>query len=181
MQAMNTRNPTGLAIGALLVVLGFAFLVMQLLGAATAEFVWPFFVILPGVFLFALMALLGKPGAGLAIPGSIVTTIGLILLYQNTTGHWESWAYAWTLIPAAVGAGIYLTGMQTDDAKARQTGAMMALISLAVFAFAAFFFEVMLNISGLFAAPVVWAVGPLLLIAGGVVLLFGGFRRPQAR
>ena len=35
----------------------------------------------------------------------VVTTVGLVLLYQNTTGRWESWAYAWALVgPAASGA-----------------------------------------------------------------------------
>ena len=32
--------------------------------------------------------------------------IGLILLYQNTFNHFESWAYAWAMIPVAV-AGIF--------------------------------------------------------------------------
>jgi hypothetical protein len=181
MQATQMRNSGGLAVGLLLVVLGVVFTAVQVLGVGTAEFFWPFFIILPGVFLFALTALLGKSGAGLAVPGSIVTTVGLILLYQNTTGRWESWAYAWALIPAAVGAGLYLLGLQTDDPKARQTGKMIALISLAVFAFAAIFFEAVLNIGGLFAVPVAWVVGPALLIAGGLVLLFGRGRSGAER
>jgi hypothetical protein len=173
MQVSQTHGSGGLVIGALLVALGLVFTAAQLLGVGTAELFWPFFLILPGVFMLALMAVLGRAGAGLAVPGCIVTTIGLLLLYQNTTGHWESWAYAWALIPAAVGAGLYLLGLQTDDPGTRQTGKLMAFISLAVFFFAALFFEVVLNLSGLFVVPVAWLVGPALLIAGGLVLLFG--------
>lgn len=50
----------------------------------------------------------GRSAAGLTIPGSIITTIGLLLLYQETFDHFESWAYAWALIPTAVGVGIVI-------------------------------------------------------------------------
>ena len=42
----------------------------------------------------------------MAVPACIVAGIGGILYYQNMTGDWASWAYAWTLIPGFVGVGI---------------------------------------------------------------------------
>ena len=49
---------------------------------------------------------------GFAIAGSIVTTVGSVLLYQQTTGHWESWAYAWALVgPGAAGLGMLVYGL----------------------------------------------------------------------
>lgn len=96
-----------LAIG--LIGLGILFLVGQLLGISLIGWLWPFFVITPGVLFFVVMALGGKDASGFAIPGSIITTVGLILFYQNLTGHWASWAYAWALIfPTAVGAGMMI-------------------------------------------------------------------------
>ncbi len=60
------------------------------------------------------MFLGGKQVSGLAIPGSIITGIGLLLLFQNLTSYWESWSYGWTLIIIFVGAGIYLAGLYGD-------------------------------------------------------------------
>ena len=54
---------------------------------------WPYFVIVPGVILL-LASLVPTPprGVGFAIAGSIVTIVGVVLLYQQTTGHWTRWA-----------------------------------------------------------------------------------------
>ncbi len=53
---------------------------------------------------------------GMVIGGTVVTTVGLVLLYQNTTGRWESWAYAWALVgPAASGLGMALWGIRSAD------------------------------------------------------------------
>ena len=40
------------------------------------------------------------------VPASIVTGIGGLLYWQNATGRWESWSYAWALIVASVGVSI---------------------------------------------------------------------------
>ncbi|MER3555314.1 MAG: hypothetical protein C4331_13480 [Meiothermus sp.] len=83
-------------IGIILVVLGGLFLLGQVvdLGESIGHWGWPFFVMLPGILLLVLAFVGGKTSAGLAVPGSIVTTVGLILFVQNVTDHFESWAYA---------------------------------------------------------------------------------------
>lgn len=81
-------------IGILLVGLGAMFLLGQLFNINLISYLWPFFVIVPGLLFFVGMLLGGKQAGPLAIPGSIVTMTGLLLLYQSITGHWESWAYA---------------------------------------------------------------------------------------
>ena len=53
----------------------------------------------------------GKQAAGFAIPGTIVSGVGLVLLFQNITQHWESMSYFWTLIILFVGIGIYIMGV----------------------------------------------------------------------
>jgi len=53
--------------------------------------------------------LIGVPE--MAVPASIVSGIGGILYYQNSTGDWVSWAYMWALIPIFVGVGIILTAL----------------------------------------------------------------------
>jgi hypothetical protein len=71
---------------------------------------------------FVVMAAGGKSVSGLAIPGSIITTIGLMLFLQNLTGHWESWAYGWTVILMSVGAGIFIMGALGGQEAQRRSG-----------------------------------------------------------
>ncbi len=35
------------------------------------------------------------------------------MYYQNLTGDWSTWVYAWTLIPGFVAAGLLLLGLAT--------------------------------------------------------------------
>src|SRR5687767_10207750 len=94
------RGRTITAVG--LIGLGILFLLGQVFGFSLFSVLWPFFVILPGAaFLYGAFTG-GKNAAGLAVPGSVITGTGLILLYQSLTNHWESWAYAWTLYPVFV-------------------------------------------------------------------------------
>jgi hypothetical protein len=58
----------------------------------------------PGLGLLGLAAA-GRSGEVLATAGGVVTMIGLVLLVQNATDRFETWAYAWTLA-FVVGAGI---------------------------------------------------------------------------
>ena len=158
-----------LAIG--LIGLGILFLVGQLLGISLIGWLWPFFVITPGVLFFVVMALGGKDASGFAIPGSIITTVGLILFYQNLTGHWASWAYAWALIfPTAVGAGMMIHGAWGHHEQAWDSGKRMATTGLIIYVVAAVFFELILNISGSALNRIAL---PVLLIGLGLYLLFG--------
>jgi hypothetical protein len=66
---------------------------------------WPFFVIVPGLGLLGLgLATPGRLGEVLATVGGVVTMVGLVLLVQNATDRFETWAYAWALV-FLVGAG----------------------------------------------------------------------------
>jgi hypothetical protein len=79
----------------------------------------------------------------------MITVTGLILLYQDATGHWESWAYAWALIaPGAVGLGLLLFGLLGGRRGLIDAGARAALAGLAIFLVGAVFFELILNIGG---------------------------------
>ena len=171
------RGAGNAVLGIVLVALGVLFLVAQFVdlrlwfGFDFWHYFWPFFVIIPGLALFAGMTLGGRSASGLAIPGSIVTTVGLILLYQNTFNHWESWAYAWALIPAAVGVGLTISGAWSGNEKQVQAGRRMATGFFVAFVALGAFFEFVINISG-FARGIVGAiVGPALLIVLGLYLM----------
>jgi len=127
---------------------------------------WPFiFVAIGGLFLIS--AFLGS--AELAIPGSIITGLGLIFYYQNISGNWASWAYVWALIPGFVGLGMIITGL-LDKTKANEMkeGKRLFLISCALFLVFAFFFNF---------SSTVGQFWPVLLIIAGLWILFKNRRR----
>jgi hypothetical protein len=180
----QAKNLGLLGMGVGLIGIGAMFLFGQLLGINIIGTLWPFFIIVPGLLFFIGMVALGKSGAPLAIPGSIVTMIGLILLFQNVTGLWATWAYAWALIfPTSVGVGIAIAGLWGDDPRAARAGGTMALVGLIIFLAFAVFFELLLNISGLRTGPIGRVLLPLLLIGAGVVVLLLAFlpRRSHSR
>ena len=99
----------GLIIGAALIVVGLGAMAMTYADLDPSAWLggsgWTLFVIVPGVLLLASGLLTDRPAAlGLTIAGSIVTTIGLLLLAMDQTDRWDAWAYAWALIPAARGS-----------------------------------------------------------------------------
>ena len=102
---------------------------------------WPFIIIGLGALFFIGMVTGGKSAAGLAIPGSIITGIGLMLFVQNLTGHWESWAYSWTFIIMFVGMGIYIMGLWSGEASQRKSGLDVARVGLTMFIIFGVFFE----------------------------------------
>jgi hypothetical protein len=154
-------------VGVLLVALGVMFLLGQIFHVNLWSFLWPFFVILPGLMFFVGMVLGGKAAGPLAIPGSIVTMTGLLLLYQSITGHWESWAYAWALIfPTSIGIGLVLNGAWSDVDKLVASGMKWITAGVIIFLAGGVFFELLI-----FRQGVGRIVLPLLLIALGIYLV----------
>lgn len=167
------RDTARTALGLGLVALGALFLCVQIAAFNPWRFLWPFFVILPGALFFLGMALGGKAAGALAIPGSIVTMTGLILLYQSVTGHWQSWAYAWSLVfPSSVGLGLFFQGIWSGDDRVAREGIKLVKAGAAIFLAAGAFFEIILNISG-FRSGIGGILWPALLILAGIVLLVG--------
>ncbi|MEO8246733.1 MAG: hypothetical protein ABI622_06380 [Chloroflexota bacterium] len=160
-------------LGVLLVVLGGLFLLAQQTGFDLGDIRWPFWVIVPGMVLLA-AGLVVPGGSGMIIGGSVVTTVGLVLLYQDATDHWESWAYAWALVgPAASGIGTLLAGLRTGNGSMVRAGATSAMVGLGLFAAGYLFFEGILNISGRQLPLPGWAV-PVVVIGLGLALVLRG-------
>ncbi len=110
---------------------------------------WPLIIVSAGALFFVGMFAGGKSAAGLAIPGSIVSTIGLMLLVQNLTNHWESWAYGWTVILIGIGLGIYIAGRWSENTEQRANGIRVARVGLTLFVIFGAFFELIFNASRL--------------------------------
>jgi hypothetical protein len=137
-------------LGGALVLLGAILLLGQLARLDVGHYGWPLFIIAPGVLLlvFALTAR-GPAGEGMAVLGGIITVTGLILLYQNITGHFETWAYGWALVfPGSIGAGMMLYGGVARRPGNVRLGERLLGAALIVFFLGALFFEGVIGISG---------------------------------
>ena len=164
-----------MGLGVLLIVLGALFLAGQTLGFDLGRFGWPFFVIIPGLAISGVGLAVGGPTGERITPlGAAVTMVGVILLYQNAADHFESWAYAWALVfPTATGLGRMLYGSLKGSKDMVVTGGRSALIGVALFVVVAFFFELVVGISG-FGLGLGGFGWPLGLVIVGIVLLVGG-------
>ncbi|HKY54826.1 MAG TPA: DUF5668 domain-containing protein [Anaerolineales bacterium] len=142
----NRSNPGSLIIGAALIGFGLLALAGQLFrGFDFWGTIWPFFIIGAGALFFVGMFSGGKSAAALAIPGSILIAVGLMLFLQNLFDHWESWAYGWTVILMAVGVGIYIMGRYTENPGQRASGLSLLKVGAILFVIFAGFFEMIFN------------------------------------
>lgn len=164
----NRRNVGSLVGGTLLVAFGALFLLAQLFrGFNFWGTFWPFIVMGVGVMFFVGMFAGGKSVAGLAVPGSIITVVGLILLLQNLTNRWESWSYGWTVILMSVGLGIFIMGLYAGNEHQRQAGLRVMKIGAVMFIIFGAFFEMIFNSFSLsrFVFPVALILLGLYLLA----------------
>jgi hypothetical protein len=164
------RNLGALIAGSILIVFGLLALLNQLFsGFNFWGYLWPLIIIAFGGLFFVGMFAGGKSVAGLAIPGSIFGGIGLMLLLQNLTNHWESWAYGWTVILISVGLGIFIMGLYTADANRRQAGLRVMRVGAILFIIFGGFFELVFNAFRL--NGIAQYVFPALLILLGLYLV----------
>lgn len=182
-QASTGREPASgqprLALGAILVLVGLLLFVGQTVDVGFGDLGWPLWVVGAGVAIL-LVGLLIVPETPVVVGGTVVTSVGLVLLYQNSTDHWESWAYAWALVgPAASGLGMAVWGARRGDAGAVRGGIWGLLGGLAFFAVGFIFFEGIIGISGRAWPLPDWTLPAALIAIGLVVLLRGLLGRDE--
>ncbi len=177
---ITRRNANSIVWGTILILLG----LLTLLGQLFQGFVlwgayWPVLVISFGALFFVGMLLGGKSSAGLAIPGTMLLVTGVILFFQNLTGYWESWAYAWAAVVMAAGLGTFAMGAYSGDEIARRRGVRTMMTGLVLLVLFGTLFEGLIFAAGRFH-PLGQYVFPVALIVLGIFLvlirsdLFGG-------
>jgi hypothetical protein len=159
------------ALGGLLL-LGVLVLAGQALELDLGEAGWPFFVILPGLGLLGLgLTSQGRPGEVLAMAGGVVTMVGLVLLIQNSTDRFETWAYAWTLLVVGAGTGRWLVGTTRGRRDLAAGGGWLIAVGLAAFLAFAVLFEAVIGLGGRSPGGASRYTLAGLLILAGLVLL----------
>lgn len=170
---MDSGRRASLSFALILIALGAWFLAVELVPAvreiAYGRATWPLSIVGAGALMLVVGLITWTPGW--AVPACIVGGIGGLLYWQNLTGNWESWAYAWTLIPVFVGVGIILAGVLRGRVRDALIGGGWTIFSGLV----------MFSIFGSFLGglEIVGQLWPLLLIAVGVIFLVQAFLRPR--
>ena len=166
-----------IGLGVALLLIGVLLFVGQLFDIGIDDVGWPAIVIGVGVVILVLGLFVNRE-QGMVIGGTVVTTVGLVLLYQNTTGRWESWAYAWALVgPAASGLGMVLWGIRSADPDEIRNGTWALLGGLGIFLVGFLFFEGVIGISGEPLPLPEWVLPAVVIAIGVVVLARGIFQR----
>ncbi len=160
-------------VGLLLISVGVIVLLLRaLFGIRLFEFntndFWVFIVLLVGLsFELAFFMTDSKPG--LLVPGGIITTIGLLFMFEVAT-DWNFAEYTWPVYILSVAVGLF----QMYIFSRREKGLLIA--SLIVGGVAAFFMACMiLNRVTSIIRPEFFI--PVALIAAGIALFFSGRTR----
>ena len=167
----RNRNITGAVIGIILILIGLFALFGQNLVFWNAEYLWPLIVVGLGAAFLITMLVGDKSLGGLAIPGSILITIGLILFVMNLTNTWEAWSYCWALIVFAVGAGIWINGFRNDLPELKQRGSTTMRTGLVLFMVFGVLMEFIFSLSGQanLGSLLLWSI--LLAVVGAYLLV----------
>jgi drug/metabolite transporter (DMT)-like permease len=181
---INKRNSGTLIAGAVLIAVGLLALFGQLFrGFQFWNYLWPFIIIAIGALFFVGMFVGGKPLAGLAVPGTIISGIGVMMFFQNLLNHWESWSYGWTVILFLVGLGIFIMGLYSGNLASRRSGLSLMKVGAILFVIFGAFFELIFSFGRphglqqyLFPAFLILLGGYLILSRSGLL----GSRRSQS-
>jgi hypothetical protein len=171
-----SSNVVGTLVGAILILLGIAFLMTRFLISIfdfdLGHYAWPLFIIVPGVLMFLSAFLLERQaGSILAMFGGMVSMTGLVLTVQNLFDLYSTWAYAWALIaPTSMGLTKMVYGVLRGWGEEARMGLTLTGIGAVIFVVAGAFFELVIGLNG-FPVHVSWLCWPSLLIGGGILTL----------
>lgn len=168
---MDRRQRSTIAFAIILILLGAWLMVVQFVPALEAFAIsgnsWPLIIVAFGVMWLVIALVTWTPG--MFVPAAIFAGIGGLLYYQNQTGNWQSWAYAWTLIPGFVGVGVFFAELlQGRVRQAIVGGGWLVIISGTLY----------LIFGSFLGGPnILGPYWPLLIILLGVITLVEAFFR----
>lgn len=165
---MKSKNFT---LGLLLILVG-TFMIMNRIfnmELFTMSKLWPLFVLVPGLT-FEIGYFSNRRNAGILVPGGILTTIGILFLFETYT-NWSFSEYTWPIYPLAVAIGLFQLYIFSER---RNTGLLIPVAILTLVSVISF---INLLFSGLFYWLNYQLVLPIILILIGLYILFSNSRR----
>lgn len=179
------RSPqAGIVAGLILVIVGSLFLLGRVVDITIGPHAWPLWIVVPGIAMLAGSLLIPpRGGVGLAIPGAILTMVGLVLWVQEMYDLYATWAYAWALVaPTGPGLGMLLYGLARGDRELVGDGLRMTLIGLGLFLGFALFFEGAIGLSGDRITGLDEVLPVVVIALGALMVVLSLFRRrPEPR
>jgi cytochrome bd-type quinol oxidase subunit 2 len=165
---MNHINKSHLTTGVILVLVGAIFLALEVVPNLRAMvqqwYDWPMIIVAVGAVIFVSGLIMQNPES--ASSGTFIAGLGGLLYWQNATGNWGSWAWAWALLPGFAAVGELLTPLfGARDGKAVKRGINGVVVSAILFLIFGSF------LGGFDLLGPYW---PLLLVAAGVLVLVNG-------
>lgn len=128
--------------------------------SALGAFLWPLFVMLPGLVFHFLYFSRVLP-VGVLVPGGILITYSLMFFYCNLFG-WDSMGYLWPGFIFGVAVGLYeLHIFSPRNSRGAFTAAMILSIIAGVF----FTFAFMFTVGVYFIAFVLIAIGIFMMMS----------------
>lgn len=162
---MHKRNYT---LGIILILIGILSILNKVFDLEILNIgnLWPLFVLIPGlVFEFSYFS--SGRNAGLLVPGGILTTIGVLFLFE-TFSSWNFASYTWPIYPLAVAIGLF----QLYIFGRREKGLLIPvfiLTAVSIFSFAS------MTLSELFSWIDPSLIISVILILIGILILLKGF------
>ena len=168
------NTPVNTVVAVILIGLGLVWVLKPSIYIDLGLLTGPGFMTVLGILLFVMALNVDPPGGELlAIAGTVVAMVGMILAYQDATHQWTVWTYAWALVlPTSIGLGQILYGSITGRSSLVTIGKRLVRIGLAMFLVGVIFFELIIGVSGFDLGH--WGL-PILFIGGGGVLFVRSF------
>lgn len=139
----NSSLPAWILIG-----VGVVLLLASLFDVHLMDYLWPGFVIVPGLLMMipAYKSTVDEQSGWsfLAIPGALFLVTGGLLFIMNLVNHFEAWAYAWPLLPAAAAAGVLYITRFDDNVRLERRAHKFIRIMVMLAVGMALFFEILI-------------------------------------
>ena len=132
---------------------------------------WVFIVLIIGLA-FELGFFLTGSKSGLLIPGGIITTIGLLFMFEVST-DWYFSRFTWPVYIISVAVGL----LQMYMLSKRQKGLIFAVLFVGGIGV---FFELMMILSAV-SSNLLEVLIPISLVAAGIALVFSGYSRKRSQ
>ncbi len=162
--------------GIMLILMGGLFVADLFLDTPILEQYWPLLVVLFGLTFIAEMLTSKRHGAGLAIPGTLIIVIGLLLFVQNRFDLWITWTYVWALLIVAIGLGLAIMNAYLRRDGLRKAAGILIGLGLVLFVGFGVLFELIFQVRGADIYSGIFLGGGLVLLGLYVVFsraLFG--------